>query len=52
ITKLDGTAKAGVIFAIARQVTKPVYFVGVGEHLEDLSPFDPDSFVDALLAID
>ncbi len=52
ITKLDGTAKAGVIFAIARRFCQPVYFIGVGEHLEDLSPFNADSFVDALLAID
>ena len=52
ITKLDGTAKAGVIFAISRQISKPVYFIGVGENLEDLNPFNPDSFVDALLAID
>lgn len=52
ITKLDGTAKAGVIFAIARQVRKPVYFIGVGERLDDLKPFDPDLFVDALLATD
>ena len=51
ITKLDGTAKAGVIFAIAREISKPVYFIGVGEHLDDLSPFEPDSFVDALLDI-
>ena len=50
ITKLDGTAKAGVIFAIARQISKPVYFIGVGERLEDLNPFNADSFVDALLA--
>ncbi|MCZ6619027.1 MAG: signal recognition particle-docking protein FtsY, partial [Gammaproteobacteria bacterium] len=52
ITKLDGTAKAGVIFAIARELSKPVYFIGVGEQLEDLNPFEADSFVDALLAID
>ena len=52
ITKLDGTAKAGVIFAIARGLSKPVYFIGVGEQLEDLNPFKADSFVDALLAID
>ena len=52
ITKLDGTAKAGVIFAIARQISKPVYFIGVGESLEDLNPFNPNSFVDALLAVD
>ena len=50
ITKLDGSAKAGVLFAIAREVGKPVYFVGVGEGVDDLRPFDPDEFVDALLS--
>jgi fused signal recognition particle receptor len=50
ITKLDGTAKAGVLFAIARQTSKPVYFIGVGEGLDDLKPFEPDEFVDALLS--
>ncbi len=50
VTKLDGTAKAGVLFGIARQVMKPVYFVGVGEGADDLRPFDADDFVDALLA--
>jgi len=49
ITKLDGTAKAGVLFAIARQVGKPVYFIGVGEGIDDLRPFEPDAFVEALL---
>jgi fused signal recognition particle receptor len=52
ITKLDGTAKAGVLFAIARQTNIPVYFIGVGEGLEDLKPFVPDDFVDALLTND
>jgi fused signal recognition particle receptor len=52
ITKLDGSAKAGVLFAIARQIAKPVYFIGVGEGVDDLKPFDPDAFVDALLATD
>lgn len=48
-TKLDGTAKAGVLLAFAdRQL--PVYFVGVGEGIEDLQPFEPSAFVDALLA--
>ncbi len=50
ITKLDGTAKAGVLFAIARQVAKPVYFIGIGEGADDLRPFSADGFVDALLA--
>jgi fused signal recognition particle receptor len=52
ITKLDGTAKAGVLFAIARRLAKPVYFIGVGEGVDDLKPFSPDDFVDALLARD
>jgi fused signal recognition particle receptor len=50
VTKLDGTAKAGVLFAIAAQSALPVYFVGVGEQPEDLRPFVPDVFVDALMA--
>ncbi|MFW6092327.1 MAG: signal recognition particle-docking protein FtsY [Pseudomonadota bacterium] len=52
ITKLDGTAKAGVLFAIARQIAKPVYFIGIGEGVDDLKPFSADEFVDALLAQD
>jgi fused signal recognition particle receptor len=52
ITKLDGTAKAGVLFAIARQVPKPVYFIGIGEGVDDLKPFSASDFVDALLARD
>ncbi len=50
VTKLDGTAKAGVLFAIAQRSPLPVYFVGVGEAVEDLRPFQPAEFVDALLA--
>jgi fused signal recognition particle receptor len=52
VTKLDGTAKAGVLFAIANQSRLPVHFVGVGEAAEDLRPFDPERFVDALLRPD
>jgi fused signal recognition particle receptor len=52
VTKLDGTAKAGVLFAIAEQSRLPVYFVGVGEQSEDLRPFEPEIFVDALLGQD
>ncbi len=48
LSKLDGTAKGGVIFGIKDQVDIPVKFVGVGEQLDDLMPFDPDQFVDAL----
>ncbi len=49
ITKLDGTAKGGVLAAIARQCPKPVRFIGVGEGLDDLQPFQAGEFVEALL---
>jgi fused signal recognition particle receptor len=49
ITKLDGTAKGGVLAAIARTRPVPVYFIGVGEKLDDLQPFNADEFVEALL---
>ncbi len=48
ITKLDGTAKGGVLAAIARQCPKPVRFIGVGEGIDDLQPFRAKEFVDAL----
>ena len=50
ITKLDGTAKAGVLVAIAAATRLPVRFVGVGEGEDDLQEFEPEAFVDALLA--
>jgi fused signal recognition particle receptor len=49
VTKLDGTAKGGVLAAIARQCPKPVRFIGVGEGIDDLQPFRADEFVEALL---
>ena len=49
VTKLDGTAKGGILAAIARQRPVPVYFIGVGEKLEDLQPFVAAEFADALL---
>ena len=49
VTKLDGTAKGGVLAAIARQCPVPVYFIGVGEGIDDLQPFVASEFVDALL---
>ncbi len=49
ITKLDGTAKGGVIAAIARVRPVPVYFIGIGEQIEDLQPFNAADFVEALL---
>jgi fused signal recognition particle receptor len=48
ITKLDGTAKGGIIAAIAKTRPIPVYFIGVGEQIEDLQPFNAKEFVDAL----
>ncbi|MEK0428185.1 MAG: Cell division protein FtsY [Pseudomonadota bacterium] len=49
VTKLDGTAKGGVLAAIARQCPVPVYFIGIGEGIDDLQPFIASEFVDALL---
>jgi fused signal recognition particle receptor len=49
VTKLDGTAKGGVLAAIARARPIPVYFIGVGEQIEDLQPFNAQEFVEALL---
>jgi fused signal recognition particle receptor len=50
LAKLDGTAKGGVVFAIARELGLPVRFVGTGEKLSDLEEFDPEAFVDGLFA--
>ncbi|TNF90909.1 MAG: signal recognition particle-docking protein FtsY [Gammaproteobacteria bacterium] len=50
LTKLDGTAKGGMIFNVAEQLQTPIRFIGVGESVEDLRPFDNEEFVDALLA--
>ena len=50
LTKLDGTAKGGIVFAIADRLRLPIRFVGVGESLEDLRPFDAEDFVEALFA--
>ena len=49
LTKLDGTAKGGIIFAIADELKLPVKYIGVGEKIEDLMPFEPGPFVEALL---
>lgn len=48
VTKLDGTAKGGVMFALARELALPIHFIGVGETLDDLRSFDATSFVDAI----
>jgi fused signal recognition particle receptor len=49
LTKLDGTAKGGIIFAIAKKMSIPIRFIGVGEGIDDLRPFNSDEFVAALL---
>jgi fused signal recognition particle receptor len=48
VTKLDGTAKGGIVFAIAQKMQLPIYFIGVGEQIDDLLAFQPDDFVTAL----
>jgi fused signal recognition particle receptor len=50
ITKLDGTAKGGILLAIANQLRVPVRFIGIGESADDMQPFSAEDFVDALLA--
>jgi fused signal recognition particle receptor len=49
LAKLDGTAKGGVVLAIARETSLPVRYVGLGEGIDDLADFDPDAFADALI---
>lgn len=48
ITKLDGTAKGGVLLAVEEQIAAPVKFIGLGEKMDDLMPFDPEEFLNAL----
>src|SRR3954453_18891446 len=48
LTKLDGTAKGGIVVAIARELNLPIRFIGVGEKIDDLLPFEPDKFVASL----
>ena len=48
LTKLDGTAKGGVVVAIARELNLPIRFIGVGEKIDDLLPFEPDKFVQSI----
>ncbi len=52
LTKLDGTAKGGMIFALARQIGVPIRFLGVGEGINDLQDFNAEHFIDALFAVD
>ena len=50
LTKLDGTAKGGIVVRIVRELKVPVKLIGLGERVEDLQPFDSQAFVDALVA--
>ena len=50
LTKLDGTAKGGIVVAVQRRLGVPVKLVGLGEGPDDLAPFDPEAFVDALIS--
>ena len=50
VTKLDGSAKGGILLAIANKLKIPVRFIGIGEAAEDMQPFSAEDFVDALLA--
>ncbi len=52
ITKLDGTAKGGMVFAVSHELNLPVRFVGTGEKMTDLTPFDPDAFVAGLFDVE
>jgi fused signal recognition particle receptor len=51
LTKLDGTAKGGVTITIRRELKLPVRFIGVGEQMDDLQPFDPDAFIEAIFSV-
>jgi fused signal recognition particle receptor len=50
VTKLDGSARGGAVAAVRRELNLPVRFVGLGESVEDLEPFDPERFAEGLLA--
>ncbi len=52
LTKLDGTARGGVVLAVHKELNLPVKFIGVGESIEDLEPFDPDAFTRALFQVE
>jgi len=52
LTKLDGTAKGGVVFALAKQLGVPIRFIGIGEGIEDLQEFNAKDFIDAVFVAD
>ena len=49
MTKLDGTSKGGIVFPIIKELNTPIYFIGVGEGIDDLEEFDAEKFVDGIL---
>ena len=49
ITKLDGTAKGGALFGVARELELPIFYIGVGESMDDIIKFNPDEFLDELM---
>jgi len=49
LTKLDGTAKGGIVIAVQQELGVPVKLVGLGEGPDDLAPFDPEAFIDAII---
>jgi len=52
LTKLDGTAKGGIVLAVCSEMNVPIRFIGVGEGIDDLQPFDRQTFIDALFGTD
>ena len=52
LAKMDGTAKGGVLVALADKFGLPIHAIGVGEQIDDLAPFDPEEFADALTGLD
>jgi len=48
LTKLDGTAKGGVVIPIARELNLPIRYIGVGEKVDDLLPFDPEKYIQSI----
>ncbi|MFT5464317.1 MAG: fused signal recognition particle receptor, partial [Planctomycetota bacterium] len=51
VTKLDGTARGGAVFTIGRELGIPVRYIGIGEQMELLEPFDASAFVDAVISL-
>ena len=50
LTKLDGTAKGGIALAIKKELGLPIQYIGTGEQIQDIAPFNPEEFIEALLA--